>query len=399
MSPALPSRRRADRFDDLVSGRTTHVSATDLEELRDLVDQLRALPEVAPRPEFSSDLRARLMAEADTALVPLDPTEARLRMPPRRSARDRRIATVLGGAALLGATTSMAVAAQSALPGDSLYPVKRVIEDARAGFGSDDTSRGERLLANATGRLDELSALVVRGTDAGIAATPSTLSDFTSQSVEASEAVFEGFEQDGDPGPVGELRAFTADSMDQLLALEAQLPAAAHDELVEAARTLTEIDDRAHELCPTCEGGITEIPRLLLSSAANAGVASVTVPSAVRPRRPAAPAKDEQDGPAGVTLPDVDADDLTSATGEDSDDVLDRDDEGDTGDTGAPDPTPPTLPTDIRTQDPITELAETLTSQSGRTSTGSGPRLDTRLDETVGTVLDGVGDVTGSLLD
>jgi len=392
MSPALPSRRRADRFDDLVSGRAPHASAGELEELHDLVRQLRALPEVTPREGFSTDLRARLMTEADTALLPLDPAETRLRMPPRRTARDRRIATVLGGAALLGATTSMAVAAQSALPGDSLYPVKRAIEDARAGFGGDDASRGEELLANATGRLDEVRALVVRGTDAGIAATPSTLEDFTSQSVEASDVVLRAYEQDRDPEPVRELREFTDASMDQLLALEPQLPSAAHDELVEAARTLTEIDDRARRLCPACGGGITEIPRLLLSSAAHAGVASVTVPEAARPRRPAQlrQGSGAADGTGPVTLPDVDPDDLTSATGDSpsGDDSTDG-----TGDQEGS--TTSTRPTDGRTQDPITELADTLTSQGGRTST----ETSTELDDTVGTVLDGVEDVTGSLLD
>ena len=50
----------------------------------------------------------------------------------------------------------MAVAAQTALPGDSLYPVKRAIEDTRTGLASGDTAKGARLLANARGRLDEV---------------------------------------------------------------------------------------------------------------------------------------------------------------------------------------------------------------------------------------------------
>lgn len=393
MSPAFTSRRRADRFHELVSGRTTHASAGDLDELVDLVRDLRAVPQVAPRPEFSADLRARLMTEADTALATLDPAEARLRMPGRRPAKDRRIATVLGGAALLGATTSMAVAAQSALPGDTLYPIKRALEAAEVEVADDEASRAETLLANASGRLDEVTALVVRGTDTGIAETPSTLEDFTNQAREASDVVLESYEQDPDPTAIKDLRDFTHASMEQLLDLEAQLPAEAHDELVEAARTLTAIDDRARQLCPSCGGaGITEIPRLLLSSASTIGSASVSVPTAERPRRPAtspsapappAPAGTSQDD-TGATLPDVELDEDTSATGGDS--------------TGTRSPS--TQPGDGATQDPVSELASTLTTRSGDGATGSGDAgTSVESRDPVDSVLEGVQDTSDSLLD
>lgn len=388
MSPAFTSRRRADRFHELVSGRTTHASAGDLDELVALVRDLRAVPPVAPRPEFSADLRARLMTEADSALATLDPAEARLRMPARRPTKDRRIATVLGGAALLGATTSMAVAAQSALPGDTLYPIKRALEAAQVEITDDEATRGETLLANASGRLDEVTALVLRGTDTGIAETPSTLEDFTDQAREASAVVLRSYQQDPDPGSIKELRDFTHASMEQLLALEAQLPAAAHDELVEAARTLTAIDDRARQLCPSCGGaGITEIPRMLLS--ATLGAASVTVPTAERPRRPAtspsAPAPAGTDEDLAATLPDVDLDDDTSAT----------------GDSPEPRTDPPSRPGDGKTQDPVSELASTLTTRSGDAATGDGLSTDTKVesDNSIDSVLEGVQDTSDNLLD
>lgn len=391
MSPAFTSRRRADRFQELVSGRTTHASAGDLDELHALVRDLRALPQVTPRPEFSADLRARLMTEADTALATLDPAEARLRMPARRPAKDRRIGTVLGGAALLGATTSMAVAAQSALPGDTLYPIKRALEAAQAEVTDDEATRGETLLANASGRLDEVTALVVRGTESGIAETPATLEDFTEQAREASDVVLRSYEEDPDPTAIKELRDFTHASMEQLLALEAQLPAAAHDELVEAARTLTAIDDRARQLCPSCGGaGITEIPRMLLSSASTVGATSVSVPTAERPRRPAtspsapAPAGTSQD--TQPSLPDVELDEDTSATG---------------GDSPGTRTSSPTRPGDGATQDPVSELTSTLTTRSGGGSTGGNLSTGTNVesDDPVDSVLEGVQDTTDSLLD
>ena len=104
------------------------------------------------------------MTAADTALVPSGtakvPTETeRLTLPPRRSARERRIAAAVGGLALVGATTSMAMAAQDALPGEALYPVKRAMENAQTGLQLDEGDKGATLLANASGRLDEVSAL------------------------------------------------------------------------------------------------------------------------------------------------------------------------------------------------------------------------------------------------
>lgn len=388
MSPAFTSRRRADRFQELVSGRTTHASAGDLDELHALVREMRALPPVAPRPEFSADLRARLMAEADTALATLDPAETRLRMPARRPARDRRLGTVLGGAALLGATTSMAVAAQSALPGDTLYPIKRALEAAQVEVTDDEASRGETLLANASGRLDEVTALVVRGTESGIAETPSTLEDFTDQAREASDVVLRSYEEDPDPTTIKELRDFTHASMEQLLALEAQLPAEAHDELVEAARTLTAIDDRARQMCPSCGGaGITEVPRMLLSSASTVGATSVSVPTAERPRRPAtspsAPAPAATSPDTQPTLPDVELDEDTSATGGGSTET--RTD-------------PPSRPGDEATQDPISELTSTLTTKSGGSAGGSAG-TNAESGDPVDSVLEGVQDTSDSLLD
>ena len=65
---------------------------------------------------------------------------------------------------------SMAVAAQSALPGDALYPVKRAIENAETGFQVSDDAKGQHLLAHAAGRLDEVDELASQGDGADAAA-------------------------------------------------------------------------------------------------------------------------------------------------------------------------------------------------------------------------------------
>ena len=96
--------------------------------------------------------------------------------------RDRRWPSLLGGAAIVGATATMAVAAQTALPGESLYSVKRGIEAAEVRFAGDDAARGRALLANAETRLTELEALTANDDPSAQQTVPDTLDAFTEQS-------------------------------------------------------------------------------------------------------------------------------------------------------------------------------------------------------------------------
>ncbi len=261
-----PTRRRAEAFDAAVRDPALRdrVDSRDAEFL-DLVASLREVPPVQARPEFVASLREQLMAAADTALVPAD--EARLVLPARRTARDRRITVAVGGLALVGATTSVAMAAQSALPGDVLYPVKRAIENVEASLAPDEGDKVTTLLASAAGRLDEVRTLSREGDDGDGAAIAETLTSFTEQSREASELLLADYAETGSESSVSQLRDFTAESMDALAALEGIVPADARDELLEAAQALTQIDTAAAEACPSCGGlGITDIPHVLTSA-------------------------------------------------------------------------------------------------------------------------------------
>ena len=62
---------------------------------------------------------------------------------PPHAAASAASRVALGAFAIIGATTSMAVASQSAIPGDALYPVKRAIENTQAGFSVGDDAKGE----------------------------------------------------------------------------------------------------------------------------------------------------------------------------------------------------------------------------------------------------------------
>ncbi len=226
---------------------------------------MRGLPEVQPRPEFVSDLRAQLIAAADTDLVPTD--ISRLRLPERRSKRERRIASIVGGIAIVGATTSVALASQSALPGESLYPVKRIIESAHSSISVGEADKGSTMLGNASSRLDEATALSQDpglGDDQRIA---DTLSTFTEQATDAADLLFADYADSGNQSSITELHDFASSGLDQLEALEPLVPAEARDELLSAASALVQIDTEAAQRCPECGGpAIDSIPPSLVAA-------------------------------------------------------------------------------------------------------------------------------------
>ncbi|KRF37156.1 DUF5667 domain-containing protein [Nocardioides sp. Soil805] len=325
MTVPFSGRRRAEEFDALLARRAgpgdgPPLTERDAERFADLlavVDDLRGVPEVVARPEFTAALRERLMAEADTALVAgparAREDEARLVLPPRARTRDRRLAALLGGAALIGATSSMAVAAQTALPGDSLYPVKRAIEDARTDLSSGDADKGARLLASARGRLDEVDELARTDSPTRDAAVADTLVLFDEQATSASGLLLDAYAASGDEQVITSLRTFTADSLDRLAALEPVVPESARDELVAAGSSLAAMDARAASACPACAGGVGTLPPFLLSASAPGqdvgtvlSASSASIIDRGRTGQPAIPTTISGQDVGGIVVPDLD---------------------------------------------------------------------------------------------
>jgi hypothetical protein len=261
MSPVFATRRRAEEFEAVVEGLSTPRSSTGAsdsryDDLLALVGALRDVPQPQLRPEFVADLRARLVAEAEqlpaAAASEVDRLRLRASDPGRvRNPRERRMAIALGGFALVGATATLSLVAQAALPGDTLYPLKRGIESAHAGISLGDEGKGGTLLASASTRLDEVARLDAQDHAEEIAAT---LDDFTTQATEASDLLLRAYAENGDDETVVGLRRFTASSMTSLSDLDGKLPDNAQDEWVHAVTTLMRIDDEARLSCPTCEG-------------------------------------------------------------------------------------------------------------------------------------------------
>ena len=395
MTSAFSARRRADEFEALLT-RSPGAPLTDREaaryaELVTLVSDLRALPEVTPRAEFVGSLRERLMAEADTVLVRQPPAPQRLAMPSTTRPRDRRLATLLGGAALVGATATMAVAAQTSLPGESLYGVKRGIESAQVRLADDDAARGRTLLAQAETRLTELEELAA-GTGGTEQLIPDTLDSFTEQSGEGVRSLLTSYGSGGSDADVQVARAFTSTSMDRLDALQGTLPDSASDELLAAGRTLTDLDTEISTACGLCDGALTTTPDFLNASAAidlvqgldvdeltletvpvsGQDVSGITIPKALQSPQQVLP--DPSVTPTGV-VPTT-APTLLPAT---------------------PTPTPTVTPTPTKGVDPTKPVKDVTTTVTNTTS-----NLTTQLNGVTGGAIGGltgaVDDATGGLI-
>lgn len=386
MTPAFASRRRAEEFDTLVSNpaREQDPAAAAYAELLEVVGELRAVPQVDPRPEFVADLRSMLVVEAARLARPVADDATRLRLTPRQrqGARERRIAAVLGGFAVVAASGSMAMASQTALPGDVLYPVKRSLENAQTNLQSDDAAKAEVLLAHAERRLQEAEQLTAEGADADTVA--GTLQDFTDQSNQAAELAIDNYSATGDQDSIGDLRSFTADSMDDLDALGDDVPSDARGALITAAQSVLHVDEAAFQACPTCgDENVTELP------------AFATKPAAL-----SVPLLNFEDSPLSVPIPPEFLDKVEGIAGKTPDEpIKDRgdgttDDEAPVDDGTVTDPvTDPVTNPDDKVTNPLEDLGDQIKDGlNGDHSDDLDPVVDT-LDEVVSGVdglVDGV---------
>ncbi len=268
------TQRRAEHFDTLLEGRGPDDLDRQTTELLELVGALRSVPAPQARPEFVVDLRERLLVAAESELVVAPAARerddvARLTIKPRRTHRERRVGIALGAVAILGATTSMAVASQSAIPGDTLYPLKRAIENTQAGFSVGDDAKGETILGNASGRLDELDKLT-RESDPDPALVTQTLNTFSDQASQAGDLLMADYEAHGNEASIQQVHEFSTDSLDVLGDLEASVPGSAHEALLNAAQTVFALDAAAEQVCPVCGDAVTEVPAQLLAGATTA---------------------------------------------------------------------------------------------------------------------------------
>jgi hypothetical protein len=245
-----------------------------------------------------------------------DDSDARLRLRPTSShtrRRNRRLAACVGGFALVGASATMAVAAQTALPGDSLYPIKRGLEGAHAELTFDRADRGRVVLGNASRRLDEAQDLSRLHADP--AHVSEALDAFTQQAIDGSDLLVSDYEATGDRSSITSVRTFTVASMDRLNLLQSQVPPQSLGSLLRAARTLDQVQESSVHACAVCRGPVIgAVPTVLTHSMqATLDAWQVAVPKPHHAHQPLQPGADGgpvlphlhgQLPPASVTDPD-----------------------------------------------------------------------------------------------
>ncbi len=275
MTPLFPAQRAAEEFDQVLTGTADTAVADRYAELFDAVEQLRAIPEVTPRAEFVGDLRARLMTAAESELVVV-PAAVRSLPEERTRRRNRRLGTLAASLVVVGGTAGMAAAANGSLPGETLYPIKRGIEQVTAAARFDDASQGKALLGQATTRLEEVRALQAQGTaDPDLVAE--TVDAFNRAADEGSAKLFTSYQAGGDQADINAVRDFTATQMADVDDLSASADTVTDDLLLGAADTLADIDQQARALCGVCGPGEALAPPEALSSGAGAATMATLI--------------------------------------------------------------------------------------------------------------------------
>jgi hypothetical protein len=210
---------------------------------------------VRPRPEFRADLRAMLIEEARTqAANPSLLTRLRGRMN-ETAARWRystRLAAASGAAAVALSGGGVAAAAQHALPGDALYPVKVAMEDARLALVRDAGARGERQLSLAAQRAEE-AALVVGDGEQDAAA--GALRDADARTRDGAGELITRYQAGEDPAALDRLQTFSGEQRIRISAIAPQLRGSAVVAASDALVVLDRIDARIIALiegCPAC---------------------------------------------------------------------------------------------------------------------------------------------------
>jgi hypothetical protein len=246
-------RRQADDLQALLDGARASTPAA-AEELAPLVALARSLtpPQHAPREQFRAALRERLVAEAAARPVPTA-TAAVPRQRDRHEAAPSRVRQAIAAATLAALVGGIGVAAAStrALPGESLYGLKRQVENAQLAIARGDLGRGRELLEQAEARLSEAEALA-SGETAGDGRTRAligqSLEDMDAALTEAVLELTEAYRTSGDEEPLLLLDRFVTDQRERLADLMALLDPALRDQARALADQLAAVDQSVSAL-------------------------------------------------------------------------------------------------------------------------------------------------------
>ncbi|MEU4212780.1 DUF5667 domain-containing protein [Streptomyces sp. NPDC026206] len=259
----VSAHRRANAFaqaleDQDVQGAAAAQSGPSAEvaeqaKLLTLVGGLGALPAPELDPEVKTVQRAQLIAAMEAqfagAAVPEQrPGRAAHRASPLSRLRPRsRWSKGLAAGGLTvgvaaGAFGGVAAASTNALPGDTLYGLKRGMEDLKLGMADGDSTRGGLFLDRATTRMQETRRLMERGRSGeldheSLTEIRKTLSGMRHDAAEGHRLLHGVYQRDGSLGAIERLSTFSSSQREGWSRLRDRLP----DQLTDVADDVTSV--------------------------------------------------------------------------------------------------------------------------------------------------------------
>ncbi|MFJ2774840.1 DUF5667 domain-containing protein [Streptomyces sp. NPDC087300] len=232
-----------------------------------VADALDELPKPQLDPEVKVVQRAQLVAameamflEGATPAVP----EQRSRKGAHRAVSLRKLrprsrlskGIAAGGLTVgvaAGAFSGVAAASSDALPGDSLYGLKRGMEDLKLGMADGDTDRGRIYLDQASTRLNEARRLMERGRAGdldheSLSEVRRALSGMRYDATEGHRLLHEAYQRDGSLGPIQALSSFSQSHRESWSDLQGRLPVQLGDVGAEVNSVFDAIDQEVGPL-------------------------------------------------------------------------------------------------------------------------------------------------------
>ncbi|MEU3352807.1 DUF5667 domain-containing protein [Streptomyces sp. NPDC037389] len=269
----VSAHRRANAFaqaleDQEVQGAAATQSGPSLEDteqtrLLTLTGGLGALPAPELDAEVKTVQRAQLIAAMEAQFagggaVPAQRSgrgahRALSRLRPRSRWSKGLAAGGLTVGVAAGAFGGVAAASAGALPGDTLYGLKRGMEDLRLGMADGDSDRGGLFLDQASTRLQEANRLMERGRSGhldheSLTEIRRTLAGMQHDASEGHRLLHDAYQRDGSLGAIQRLSSFTASHREGWSRLRERLPVQLADVGDGVSSVFNAIDDEVEPL-------------------------------------------------------------------------------------------------------------------------------------------------------